>query len=250
MTSNNNPFSIKDKHFLITGASSGIGRATAIECSKLGATLTITGRNTERLNQTLSMMQGNQHHSIIADLTSEDDRNKLIDELQIIDGLVNCAGVSDPLPFQFVSEKSIDFMMDNNFKAPTLLTQGIIKKKKLKRNSSIVFISSLSGVYLSMVGGALYSASKGAINGLIKGMALDLAPNYRVNSICPGIIETPILEDGLFIEGQLDMYRQKTPLKRNGYPEEVAYTAIYLLSDATKWMTGTNIIIDGGYMLN
>lgn len=248
MQNSENPFSLKGKTILVTGASSGIGRAIAIECAKMGANMIITGRNEERLNSTLKSLKG-KHSAFIADLTVEEDIANLVNQIDKIDGIVNSAGIADPLPFQFIDKEKIDLMLDANFSAPILLTHKILRSKKFVKGSSIVFISSISGVHISMVGGSLYSASKGAINGMIKGMALDLAPNYRINSVCPGIIGTPILDSGIFFEGQLEEYKRKHPLKRNGTPEEVAYAAIYLLSDASRWVTGTNIVVDGGYTL-
>ncbi|MBP8959648.1 MAG: SDR family oxidoreductase [Bacteroidales bacterium] len=245
-----NPFSLEGKIILVTGASSGIGRAVAIECSRMGAYLIITGRNKKRLDETFSSLEDSGHKQVIADLRIEKDIGTLLSEIDKIDGLVHCAGIVNPVPFQFVTKEKINEIFSINFNSPAILTQNIVNNKLINKGASIVFISSVSGVYCSYVAGSLYSSTKGAINGLIKGMALDLAgKSIRVNSVCPGMIETNILGDGRISEEQLEEDRKKYPLKRYGKPEEVAYAVIYLLSDASKWVTGSNILIDGGYTL-
>jgi NAD(P)-dependent dehydrogenase (short-subunit alcohol dehydrogenase family) len=245
-----NPFSLAGKSILITGASSGIGKAIAVESSKMGARIIISGRNEERLNSTFSLLQGKGHQQIIADLQAEVSVNTIVNNLSDIDGIVHCAGIVKPLPFQFINNSVLTEVLRVNFIAPTLLSQQIVKSKKLKKNGSIVFISSISGVICSSKGGSIYSASKGAVNGLVKGMALDLAPRgIRVNCVLPGMIDTDFFINSSITEEQLGQDKKRYPLSRYGRPEEVAYAVIYLLSDASVWMTGSNIIIDGGYTL-
>ena len=237
---------------LVTGASSGIGRAIAIECSKMGAKVIITARNKERLEETLSHMENPEWHTIVlTDLSKEDDLSNIIDCIpEPLDGIVQCAGFTITKPFQFISERDMEGIMGVNFKAPVLLTQRLLKKKKLKKGCSVVFISSISGIWVSYIGGSLYSASKGAINGIAKAMAIELAAkNIRVNTINPGMINTHILDNGEITKEQLKEDIKHYPLGRYGEPEEVAYAAVYLLSDASRWMTGSNILIDGGYTL-
>jgi NAD(P)-dependent dehydrogenase (short-subunit alcohol dehydrogenase family) len=245
-----NPFSLEGKTILITGASSGIGRFSAIECSKMGATVIITARNEERLIETLSQMQGSNHSVITADLTQQNDLLSLIDKIPTLDGLVNCAGMIKTLPVQFIDAGSLEEIMSINFSAPVLLSVQIVKNKKIKKNSSIVFISSISGVVCAGGGNSMYSASKGAINGFMKNMALDLAPKgIRVNSVNPGMVETNIYNAGTITSEQLEDDRKRYPLKRYGKPEEIAYAVIYLLSDASNWVTGSSLVIDGGFTL-
>jgi NAD(P)-dependent dehydrogenase (short-subunit alcohol dehydrogenase family) len=245
-----NPFSIEGKTIFITGASSGIGRATSIECSKMGAKLIISGRNPLALKETFDQLEGSGHVQILADLVNTQDIANIVDQLSSLDGIVHCAGFTKTTPFQFVNEKDLSAVMQVNFMAPTLISQALIKKKKLNKGASVVFISSVSGVYCSSVGGSMYSASKGAINGLVKGMALDLASKgIRVNCVNPGMINTDIFSEGVITKEQLSEDVKRYPLNRYGQPEEVAYAIIYLLSDATKWMTGSNLLIDGGYTL-
>jgi len=245
-----NPFTLEGKKILVTGASSGIGRAIAVECSKMGATIVLTARNEERLNETLSQMDGTGHSIIVADLGNEDERKRLVADSPVLDGLVNCAGVVKTLPFQFVNAEALAGVMNVNFTAPVLMSAELVKGKKLSKNSSIVFISSISGVVCVWGGNSMYSASKGAVNGVVKNMALDLAPKgIRVNSVNPGMVETRIYDAGTITSEQLEEDKMRYPLKRYGKPEEIAYSVIYLLSDASSWVTGSSIVIDGGYTL-
>lgn len=245
----NNPFSLEGKRILVTGASSGIGRAIAIECSKMGANLIITARNELRLKETLELLEGSNHEIIAADLSQKEDIEMLCKRTPSLNGIVNCAGLTITKPFKFISAENVSSIMNVNFEAPLFLTQAFIKSKKLTKGSSIVFISSISGVKVSLVGNSIYSASKGAINGICKGMALELAPHIRVNTVIPGMVETNILSGGEISDEQLNEDKKNYPLKRYGKPEEVAYAVIYLLSDASSWTTGSNLLMDGGYTL-
>ena len=245
-----NPFSLENKTILVTGASSGIGKAIAIECSKMGAQVVITGRNEQRLQETYKQLEGTQPAYIVADLTKKEDIETLVNQIDGLNGLVNCAGLTIPKPFKFLQEEDIQEVMTVNFNAPLLLTQLLIKKKKLQKASSIVFISSISGTKVSAIAESVYSASKAAIDGFCKGLTLELAPQQiRVNTVNPGIIETNIFSGGQISEEQLQQNITKYPLKRYGKPEEVAYAVVYLLSDASSWVTGSNLLIDGGYTL-
>lgn len=245
-----NPFSLKNKIILVTGASSGIGKAIAVESSKMGARLIITGRDKIRLDETFNLLEGGGHQMHIGDLKNETDIDKLIEVLPKIDGCVNNAGVGNPLLIQFINQKVLGDTLDINTIAPILITQKIVKQKKIEKEGSIVFISSVSGVFCSSIGGGLYSMSKGAINGFAKGAALDLASKkIRVNTVCPGMVDTNIFSEGTLSEEQLEIDKKRYPLGRYGKPEEVAHAVIYLLSDASKWVTGSNLLIDGGYTL-
>lgn len=248
-----NPFSLHNKKILVTGASSGIGRAIAIECAKMGACVILTARNRERLEDTVSIMESNveDHQVITSDLSTEDGVISLAESIPCdLDGIVHCAGVTIPKPFQYYTKNDIDIVMFVNFQAPVMLTQALLRNKKIKKKSSIVFISSISGVWISSIASSIYSASKGAINGIAKGLALELAPRQiRVNCVNPGMVDTNIYKDSVITEDLLEEDRKKYPLKRYGKPEEVAYAVIYLLSDASTWVTGTNLLIDGGYTL-
>lgn len=245
-----NPFSLDGKTILVTGASSGIGKATAIECSKIGANVVVTGRNEPRLQQTYDLLEGDGHVMIVADLTNEESLAVLVDQCPSIDGLVNNAGSTIMLPTQFISRDKLMQVLEVNTIAPILLTQQLLKKKKLRKNASIVVTDSISGVKIASPGNVLYSTSKSAINGFVKNAALDLAgKNIRVNAVCPGMIATHILDCGSISDEDVEADMKKYPLKRYGKPEEVAYAIIYLLSDASSFTTGASLVIDGGLTL-
>jgi len=244
------PFSLDDKTILVTGASSGIGRAIAIECSKLGAKLIITGRDKKRLSDTFGTLQGNGHDEVTADLSSAAEITALIKSIPILDGFVCNAGVNKLLPIQFITEKDVGETLQINSVAPILITKDLVKRKKLKNPSSIVFISSIAGVFSASPANSIYSASKGALNGFMKNAALDLAKKgIRCNSVNPGFIKTDLSDIKELNEDQLQKHLTKYPLKRFGMPEDVAYAVIYLLSDASSWVTGAPFRIDGGYTI-
>ena len=246
----NNPFSLEGKTILVTGASSGIGRATAIACSQMGAVVVVTGRNEPRLQETLDALEGSGHQMIVADIANNDQIDYLVDQIPAINGLVNNAGITETCPTQFIKRDKLNRVMEVNTIAPILLTQRILKKKKLGKGGSIVFTCSISGTRVCVGGNVLYSASKGAIHGFMKNAALDLAhKGIRVNDVCPGMIDTHILDAGTISEEQLEIEAQRYPMKRFGKPEEVAYGIIYLLSDASSFVTGSSIVIDGGFTL-
>lgn len=246
----NNPFSLEGKTILVTGASSGIGRATAIACSQMGAVVVVTGRNEPRLQETLDALEGSGHQMIVADIANDDQIDYLVDQIPAINGLVNNAGITETCPTQFIKRDKLNRVMEVNTIAPILLTQRILKKKKLGKGGSIVFTCSISGTRVCGGGNVLYSASKGAIHGFMKNAALDLAhKGIRVNDVCPGMIDTHILDAGTISEEQLEIEAQRYPMKRFGKPEEVAYGIIYLLSDASSFVTGSSIVIDGGFTL-
>lgn len=248
---NYNPFSLEGKTILVTGASSGIGRATAVECSKMGARVIITARNEDRLKETISLMRGENHSYIVADLASEASINQLVEQLPVINGCVNNAGYNIMQLVQFIKYESIDNIMNINLFAPIFLTHSLIKKKKIAKDSSIVFTSSISGKGVCSLGNSLYSATKGGLSAFMKNAALDLASKkIRCNAVLPGMVETP-LKDGksTITEEQWEANRQLYPLKRFGAPEDIAYAIIYLLSDASTWVTGSELVIDGGRSL-
>jgi NAD(P)-dependent dehydrogenase (short-subunit alcohol dehydrogenase family) len=250
MTNLYNPYSLSGKLIMITGASSGIGKATAIECSKMGARVIITGRNEERLNETFGLLEGDGHQQFIADLTNEEELALLIHKLPEINGLVNVAGIVKTLPFKFINRAELTSIFNHNFIAPALLSQKLVKAKKLNKQSSIVFISSIDGPLVAHVGNSMYAASKGAISAIIKSMALELASQHiRVNGVLPGLTKTSLINSDAITEEQLLIEIEKYPLKRIGNPEDIAFAIIYLLSDASSWVTGSNLVIDGGFTL-
>lgn len=246
---NSNPFSLNDKQILITGASSGIGRAMAVECSKMGAKLIITGRNVAELENTLASLAGEDHIAIQADLNSEADVESLVGQLPRLDGFVSNAGINKRMLCRYIKENDMDLIVKTNLTSPIILTKRLLKSKRLNPGASVIFISSIA-TFHSSIGDSVYSATKGGLSSYSKVLALELASSgIRVNTIQPGMIRTSLLEHGPLSEDDYAKDEKKYPLARYGKPEEVAYAAIYLLSDATKWMTGSDIVIDGGISL-
>ncbi|MCD8186109.1 MAG: SDR family oxidoreductase [Rikenellaceae bacterium] len=246
-----NPFSLSGKTILVTGASSGIGKAIAIEAAKMEAKLIICGRDPNRLAKTFNLLEGGGHQSFCGDLTEDSVLQELTEDLPLLDGIVHNAGLYVIKPSQFLNRETLDETLNINFFSPAVLSQKLLKGKKINRGGSIVFVSSIFGVKISAVGSAAYSASKGAINGYMKAMALEMAPkNIRVNSVNPGMVNTNLMKHNQTVtEEQLEEDRKKYPMKRYGKPEEVAYGVIFLLSDASSYITGSQLVIDGGYTL-
>ena len=243
---NHNPFSLEGKRILVTGASSGIGKAIAVECAKMGATVIITGRNAERLGQTFIQLEGIGHSMIIADLSIAEDRTKLADSCEALDGVVLNAGIGHTKMIAFLTEKDMDEVFPINVYSPILLLKALIKKKRINYGASVVFMSS-AATQRADVGNALYGAAKAAIASFSKTCAIELADKkIRVNSIHPGMVETPLKDNMPFSQEDFEADKLRYLLKRYGQPEEVAYGAIYLLSDASAWITASQLIIDGG----
>lgn len=241
-----NPFSLIGKTILVTGASSGIGRGIAIACSRMGATLYINGRNEERLKETLSALEGSGHSVAVGDLSVASDVELIVEQLPSLDGIVHCAGIGERTLCKNIGQADIDKMMGVNFEAPVMLQTLLLQKKKIKKASSIVFIASIAP-FLPTVGSALYSASKGAMIAYANCLSIELAPRQiRVNCICPGMIWTDLIYRGGLTEEELREDEQKYPLKRYGTPDDVANAVIFLLSDASSWMTGSCLKIAGG----
>ena len=244
-----NPFTLKGKTILVTGASSGIGQATAIECAQMGAEVVITGRDTERLQATADLV-GNLKAQIAADLTNQGDVERLVASLPPLDGAVLCAGNSTTLPLQFGSREKFDEMFNVNFFAPVELLRLMYKKKVLQKGASVVLIASIGGTHSFMPGNGVYGASKAALNSLMKYAAREYASRkIRVNSICPGMVDTPLIHRGTITEEQLAEDAKRYPLGRYGKPDDIANGAVYLLSDASSWLTGHDLVIDGGFSI-
>lgn len=243
-----NPFSLEGKTILVTGASSGIGKATAIECSKMGATVIALGRNMERLEETLGQLKTPNSQSFSLDLTSDKEVKSLLDKLPPIDGVVNAAGIASTTLFQFATPEKIRGIFDVNFFAPVEFTRLLLKKKLISKKGSIVFISSIDGPVNVHVGNSIYSATKSALAAISRGMAVELAAKgIRVNYLMPGQTETPLIHGDSITQEQLEQDKKNYPMGRYGRPEEIAYGAIYFLSDASSFTTGTGLIIDGGF---
>lgn len=238
-------FSLSGKTILVTGASSGIGRGIAIACAKAGACVVLNGRNVARLNETLSHMSGEGHVVLPADLTDAAQRQALVEQVSELDGLVQCAGVMNRVPCKSIGQEDIDAVFAPNVEAPILLQAELLQERKIKKGASIVYMASIAP-RTAETGNALYSASKAAIIAYAKCLSLELAPRQiRVNCISPAMVWTDLALSGATKE-ELEQDQVTYPLKRYGNPEDVANAAVYLLSDASSWMTGSNIEVTGG----
>jgi len=254
-----NPFSLVGKNILITGASSGIGRSCAIECAKSGANLLLLGRDLTRLDEIMADVKNNRmsHHGNASihsiDLSSNlEDLNSVVDEFASqhgrFDGLIHSAGIEKTMPLAGMRDSDYLSLFNINVIAGFQVAKVIAKRKNSNENSSFVFISSITAL-VGRKGIIGYSASKGALISGIKSMALELADRgIRANCISPGTILTPLLVK------YLETLTPEEKVKRlDGYPlgigapEDIAYATQYLLSDASRWITGQNLIIDGGY---
>ena len=207
----------------------------------------LTARNEDRLNESLSQMDGVAHRIVVADLTRQEDVEALVDDLELLNGVVLCAGQGMTLPFPFSTRDKYDSVFDVNFFAPVELLRLLVKKKKLEKNSSVVFVSSIGGVKSFQLGNGVYGASKAALNSTMKFCAKELAAKkIRVNSVNPGMVNTKLIQGGSISEEQHKLDMEKYPLKRYGEPQDIAYGIVYLLSDASSWVTGHSLVIDGG----
>lgn len=243
---NYNPFALVGKRILVTGASAGIGRAIAVACSRMGAVMVVTGRNQVRLDETYHLLEGKGHQSQKADLSSEEDIATLVHDTPTLDGVVHCAGIGFRKPCKMLAFSDVDEVMSVNFKSSVCLQAALLKEKKVNKRSSIVFLASRAAVSPS-IGNSLYSASKGALISYANCLALELAPRLvRVNCISPAMVWTDLILQGGLTKEDLEREQLKYPLKRYGTPEDVAHLAVYLLSDASSWMTGSCIDLTGG----
>lgn len=245
-----NPFSIEGKTILVTGAASGMGKATAIICAKMGAQVVAADLNADGMAQTISELEGEGHLQFTINLADDSSWNDLISNTPVLDGIANCAGIANMNPFMFVNREEFDKVFNINFFGPVLFTKSLIKAKKLKKGSSIVFVASMDGTRIVHAGNSVYSASKSALMGVARNMAIDLAPKkIRVNCVLPGTTDTPLIRTGNVTEESLAEVVKTFPLKRFGTPEDMACGIIYLLSDASSFVTGTELTIDGGYTI-
>lgn len=244
-----NPFCLTGKTLLITGASSGIGAATAIECAKMGATVIITGRDRERLTAIYNSLEGAGHGMAVVDLTNDEQLLELINNLDVIDGAVLCAGIGSMLPISFSTRKKMDTVFNTNFFCQVELLRLLQKKKKLNVGASIVGIASIGGIETYSMGIGAYGASKAAFRSIMKTAAKEMAPKVRINCILPGQVNTPMVKQGDLTDEQYEVYRQSVPLKKFAGPIDIALGAVYLLSAASSHITGADIVIDGGSIL-
>lgn len=249
-----NPFTLENKVIIVTGASSGIGAQCAIDCSKMGAKVVLVARNEERLKQTLSLMEGEGHWVLPLDLSTSEGLKEAIKEVVgkvgKINGVVNCAGMSSVTPLKLVTDEWLDQFFRTNVYSAINLSKEVTRVGNYDKESgcSIIFLASIMGLCGEKCK-TVYSATKGALIAAARSMACELAKNkVRVNVVSPGAIETPI---NAMLPHMADPVLRKELESKHllglGECADIANACIYLLSDAAKWVTGQNFIVDGGY---
>ena len=215
----------------------------------MGAHLVITGRNEERLNQTLKELEGDGHNVLLGDLTSQDDIMRIVSAMPELGGVVYNAGVGITVPLAYIKDEDLLRLFETNLFSTMRLNKTLLRKKKIKKSASVVFTSSISALY-NTPGISLYGATKAALLSYMRSCACELADKkIRVNAVLPGMIQTELINGGTLSEDDKARDMASYPLKRYGTPQDVAYAFIYLLSDASSWVTGTSLVVDGGKLM-
>jgi len=248
-----NPFSLTDRRILVTGATSGLGHSIALTCARMGAEVIAVGRDESRLASTqaeLGAVSAKAHRSIRADLTLASDRDAVIAELGgPIDGVVHSAGISRLSPVRMMTEQHLREVQAINVDAPMLLTQGLLKRNLVAADGSIVFIASIAA-HIGVAGVAAYSGTKAALIAMTRCLAMEVVKRrIRANCLSPALVETPLLDATATLVGSMDDERKAYPLGF-GKPEDVANATVFLLSGASRWITGTTIVMDGGLTIS
>ena len=239
------PFSLTGKHLLVTGASSGIGRQIAISCADLGARLTISGRDHARLASTMEALPGEGHLAIAADLDRQEDIDRLIANIGLLNGVAHAAGISRLVPLRLINRAHLDDIFSSNTFAPMLLTRGLLAHKRVAVNGSLVFVASVAS-HIGPVASSAYAASKSALLGMVRSLGQEIAKHgIRANCSAPGYVRTPLLDGLKGSGGNMEGLFKLTPLGM-GEPEDVAYAAAFLLADASRWITRNYFVVDGG----
>lgn len=242
-------FSLIGKRILVTGASSGIGKQIAIDVASQGGIVTLLGRNSHRLEEAVSLLEGVEHEYFSVELTNQEEIDHFVNQQKPFDGVILNAGIIDYVPVKFINVEKLNDIFDTNFKSAVILSQLLLKRKLVNKQGAFVFISSIAAK-LGVPGTALYAASKAALSSYSKVLASELASQkIRSNCICPGIIITPMTSAAIDASGDRMQDGSKNYPLGYGEPKDVAGLAVYLLSDESRWMTGTDLILDGGFTL-
>jgi len=238
-------FSLEGKRILVTGASSGIGRQIVITCDQMGAQLVLSGRHDKRLKETFSNLSGSGHSMVVADLTQKADVEQLVAQTGVVNGVVHAAGISKLVPFRLINQEHLDDMFASNTFAPILLTKALLSKKQIAAGGSILFIASVAS-HVGPMASSAYASSKSALLGMVRSLGQEVAKQkIRANCIAPGYVQTPLLENLQGSGGNMEGLFDLTPLGM-GTPEDIANTAVFMLADASRWITRNYFIVDGG----
>lgn len=247
-----NPMDLSGRTILVTGASSGIGRETAVLLSQLNARLILTARNEDRLTATLSTLHNDGHWAQPFDLSRTEEIPKWVKGVAAQAGplfaIVHAAGKQAATPIRFVTEERVDDLVRTNLYSAIMLARGFSQKNCYVPGGSLVFISSITA-FAAKPAISVYAATKSALLGMTKSLALELAPlQIRVNCVAPGFVETEMLEDvrSVLTDEQVDELRSSHPFGF-GTPRDVANTIAFLLAETGRWMTGSTLVLDGGY---
>ena len=241
-----NPYSLEGKTILITGAASGIGKETAIESSKMGAKIVAVDLNADGLNALAPQLEGEGHLTFDGNLCNDEFLKLLAENAPVLNGVFLCAGVSDTTLVKFLTEEKIDRVFNINVKAPVMMLKYLLKKKKVADGGSLVWMSSY-GAEKVEPGLGIYAASKSAVNGFMRAYAKELiGKRIRSNSIMPMMIKTELISTLTTISEE-DWKKQEAMYPLGfGAPQDVARVAIFLFSDASRWITGTQFKMGGG----
>jgi NAD(P)-dependent dehydrogenase (short-subunit alcohol dehydrogenase family) len=247
-----NPLDLAGRRILVTGASSGIGRETAVVLSRLNARLLLVGRDMERLQAAHGMLEGSGHRAEVFDLAAAGEIARWLNAQTESDGpfagLAHCAGVHAAGPVAVLSEKKVDDVLRSNVAAPLALVRALRQPGCFARGGSIVFVSS-AAAHAGSPGLSLYAASKAALAGLTRSLAVELArEEIRVNSVVAGWVDTEMTARirRTLTDAQFQAIVEQHPLG-TGSARDVANAIAFLLADTARWITGSELFVDGGY---
>lgn len=247
-----NPYDFSGKRFIVTGAGSGIGKATAVRLAEQGAEVCLLVLNNEQADEVTPCLPGKGHKVYVKDLSESGGYKEIFDDVisdgHKIDGLVHCAGIAKILPISLLNKANIDTSMTVNLYSFAEMV-SLLSKKKYHDKASIVGVSSISVRYPQKCQG-IYVATKAGMNAMVTSMAMELAEkNIRINTVMPSNVNTPMIRAAFEnkTENEIDASLKKAVLGLEE-PEDIADIILFLLSDASRMITGREIYADGGYV--
>lgn len=244
-----NPFSLNGKRILVTGASSGIGRQIAVSCAHMGARIIGVGRDEARIKETQKILDqiSSVHQMVSAELTDPAGRDAVVAALggQPVQGVAHVAGISRLMPVRMFTEKHMRELQAINVEAPMLLTQALLKRTLVADGGSILFMASIAA-HIGVPGVAMYSGTKAALVAIMRSLSMEVSKrSIRANCLSPALVRSPLFDATAKMLSSMETEENNYPLGF-GKPQDVANAAIYFLSDASSWVTGTTLVMDGG----